>query len=114
MAKTFDFNALEQPILETVLLDDNHTKVRLTVPTEGVFERFVAMSKDVEALAKTKDPLVLRRAYELWAEVFNCNADGLTFTAESLKDVYNIKLVHLLLFQPAYLEFIQDIQNAKN
>lgn len=114
MAKTFDFNSLEQPILEATLKDEARTKVRLTVPTEELFERFTAASREVDKLIKTPDGALTRAVFALWAEVFNCNADGLTFTAESLRDKYKIKLEHLICFQPVYLEFIHEIQNAKN
>lgn len=114
MAKTFDFNALEQPILEVRLRDEAQTLVRLTVPTEALFERFTAMARETEKLAQNPDGTLIRKVFELWTEIFNCNADGLTFTAESLRDQYKLKLVHLICFQPAYLDFIAEIQNAKN
>ena len=114
MARVFDFNALEQPTLEVTLKDAAKTKVRLTVPTVNVVERFMAMSAEVGQLSKNPDGALIRAVYTLWAEVFNSNADGLTFTAKSLRDEYKIELVHLICFQPAYLDFIAEIQNAKN
>lgn len=114
MARVFDFNSLEQPVLEVTLKDEAKTTVRLTVPTEELFERFVGMSQEMEKLVKNPDGALIRAVYNLWAEIFSCNADGLAFTAESLRDTYNIKLAHLICFQPAYLDFIAEIQNAKN
>ncbi len=114
MAKVFDFNALEQPTLEVTLKDEAKTKVRLTVPTTGVVERFMSMSAEVGRLTKNPDGALIRAVFQLWAEVFNSNADGLSFTAESLRDEYKIDLVHLICFQPVYLDFIAEIQNAKN
>ena len=40
--------------------------------------------------------------------------EGITFTAEDLRDKYGLKLEHLICFQPTYLDFINEIQNAKN
>ena len=114
MARVFDFNALEQPTLEVTLRDAAKTKVRLTVPTTGVVERFMAASAEVGKLTKNPDGALIRALFALWAEVFSNNADGLTFTAESLRDKYKLELVHLICFQPAYLDFIAEIQNAKN
>lgn len=114
MIKTFDFNSLEQPILETTLMDAARTKVRLTVPTEELYERFIALSKEVETLTKNPTGYIIRKVYELWAEIFSCNADGVTYTAEDLRDRYGIKLMHLICFQPAYLSFLNDVQSAKN
>ena len=113
MARVFDFNALEQPTLEVTLKDEAKTTVRLTIPSEGLVERFTAMAEEVKKLAQNPGAALIRAVYEL-AELFNSNADGLTFTAESLRDKYKIQLVHLICFQPAYLDFIAEIQNAKN
>ena len=114
MARTFDFNSLEQPTLEVTLKDEAKTRVRLTIPAEGVIERFMSMSEEINTLAKNPDGALIRAIYNLWAEIFNSNTDGLTFTAKSLRDEYGIKLMHLICFQPAYLDFIGEIQNAKN
>ena len=114
MARVFDFNALEQPTLEVALKDEDKTRVRLTIPSTSLVERFMAMLADVEKLANTPDGALVRAVYALWAEIFNSNADGLTFTAESLRDQYKLELVHLICFQPVYLDFIAEIQNAKN
>lgn len=114
MAKTFDFNALEQPTLEVTLKDDKHTKIRLTVPYEALFERFLAASKELDKLVKKPTGALIRACFELWADIFSCNADGITFTAESLRDEYGLKLEHLIIFQSVYFDFITDIQNAKN
>ena len=114
MAKVFDFNALEQPTLEVTLKDEAKTKVRLTVPTTGVIERFMAMTAEAKKLAQNPDGALIRAVFAQWAEIFNSNADGLVFTAESLRDEYKLELVHLICFQPVYLDFIAEIQNAKN
>lgn len=112
--KTFDFTSLEQPVLEITLNDEAHTKVRLTAPTEELVERFITFSQETKELIKNPDGSLIRKIFELYADLFNCNEDGLKFTAESLRDTYKLKLVHLILFQPNYLDFIQDLQNAKN
>ena len=114
MARTFDFNALEQPTLEVTLMDEAQTKVCLTVPNEGVVERFLASSEEINKLVKNPNGALIRAVFDLWVDIFNSNADGLVFTAESLRDKYKIRLVHLVCFQATYLDFIAEIQNAKN
>lgn len=112
--KSFDFTSLEQPVLEITLNDTERTKVRLTAPTEDLVERFITFSQETKELTKNPDGSLIRAIFELYAEVFNCNADGLKFTAEDLRDKYKLGLVHLILFQPAYLDFLTEMQNAKN
>ena len=112
--KTFDFTSLEQPVLETTLNDTERTKVHLTAPTEDLVERFITFSQETKRLTENPDGSLIRAIFELYAELFSCNTDGLKFTAEDLRDKYRLKLVHLILFQPAYLDFISELQNAKN
>lgn len=114
MARKFDFNALEQPTLEVTLMDEAKTKVCLSVPNEGVVERFLALSEEIKELTKNPNGALIRATFNLWVEIFNNNTDGLVFTAESLRDEYGIRLAHLICFQAVYLDFIAEIQNAKN
>ena len=115
MAKTFDFSALEQPTMEVTLNDPARTKLHLTVPSVDLLERFVAAAKDSRIVAKKKDGATIKALYDLMAELFSCNADGVTMTAEELRDVYGFNsIVPFILFMPAYLEFIEEVKNAKN
>jgi hypothetical protein len=114
MAHTFDFSSLEQPVLEVTFNDEAHTKVCLTVPTTELVEKFITFSEEMKDLTKNPDGSLIKSIFGLWADLFNCNTAGMHFTAEDLRDKYGLKLVHLILFQPKYLDFIAEIQNAKN
>ena len=114
MANTFDFSSLQQPVLEVTFNDEARTKVNLTVPTEELIEKFMTFSAEMKELTKNPDGSLIKAIFGLWADLFSSNEDGLTFTAEDLRDKYGLKLVHLILFQPKYLDFIAEIQNAKN
>lgn len=114
MATTFDFSSLQQPVLEVTFNDEARTKVCLTVPTAELVEKFITFSEEMKDLTKNPDGKLVRAIFDLWADLFSCNEDGITFTAEDLRDKYKLKLVHLILFQPKYLDFIAEIQNAKN
>ena len=96
MAKTFDFNALEQPTLEVTMQDDKRTVLHLCTPTVELLERFQAAAKDVRIIAKKKDGQTIQALYELMADLFSCNADGVTVTAEELRDKYRLSLVHFV------------------
>ena len=41
MAKILDLNALDQPILEVKLRDENRTIFRLTTPTTKLVDKFI-------------------------------------------------------------------------
>ena len=103
MAKMLDLNALDQPILEVKLRDENRTVFRLTMPTTKLVERFTA-----------RDVGKIKALYELTAELISCNADYITVTAEELRDKYRLTFGDLVVVFAAYLDFIKEINNAKN
>lgn len=112
MAKILDFNALERPTLEITMKDDDRTKIRVTTPTERLYERLLVASAE---LAHVKDAAAIRATYDLAAELISCNLDGLTVTADELKDKYRLTWdTDLIVFFSAYLDFIHEIKNAKN
>lgn len=109
-----DFNAIKQPTWPLRLKDADRTVVNLAAPSVELVERMIAMTPDLEQAAKSKDARTIRAVYELIAEVMSCNEDGFTFTAEELRDRYRLTLLDVIQFTGGYLEFIKEIQDAKN
>ena len=114
MLKKLDFNALERPVLEITLRDKAQTVVRVTAPTEKEVERFMAMAESVKSITQDNTGETVKASFELIAELMNCNLDEMTFTAESLRDDYGLKLYDALIFIKIYLEFLQELEGAKN
>lgn len=114
MAKMLDLNALDQPILEVKLRDENRTVFRLTTPTTKLVERFTAAKSELSAVASSRDVSKIKALYELTAELISCNADYITVTAEELRDKYRLTFGDLVVVFAAYLDFIKEINNAKN
>lgn len=114
MVKTLDFNALEKPVLELTLKDEAKTVVRATAPTEELVERLTAASSEIQKVIKDNTGETVKALFELIAELMSCNIDGLVFTAEDLRDKYGMKLYEATVFVKVYLEFIQELNNAKN
>ena len=112
--KKLDFNALEKPVLELTLKDEARTVVRATAPTEELVERLMAAAPELQTVIKDNTGETVRALFGLIAELMSCNLDGLTFTAEDLRDKYKMKLYEATVFVKAYLEFIQEINDAKN
>jgi superfamily II RNA helicase len=114
MAKMLDLNALDQPILEVKLRDEARTIFRLTTPTTKLVERFVTIKDEVSEIVKTKDVEKLEKLYEFTAEIISCNAEYITVTAEELKTKYRLTLGDLVVIFAAYLDFIKELNSAKN
>ena len=114
MAKIIDLNALEQPTLELKLRDENRTIFRLTTPTTRLVEKFIEAKSEVGEIAKTHDGEKIKKLFELTAEIISCNADYITVTAEELRDKYRLTFGDLVVIFAAYLDFIKELNNAKN
>lgn len=114
MAKMLDLNALEQPILEIKLRDDNRTVFRLTTPSVSLVERFAVAKDEISAIAKSGDVEQIKKLYGLAAELMSCNADYITVTAEELRDKYRVTFGDLIVIFASYLDFIREFNSAKN
>lgn len=114
MAKILDLNALEQPVLEIKLKDENRTIFRLTTPTTRLVEKFSAAKAEISAVAESRDVEKIKKLYELTAELMSCNADYITVTAEELRDKYRLTFADIVVIYAAYLDFIKEFNNAKN
>lgn len=112
--KMLDFNALQQPTWPVRLKDDAQTVVNLTTPTVELVDRLIAATPELQEAAKTKDGRTTRAVYALVADLLNCNDDGFTFTAEELRDKYKMTLLDVFRFTAGYMEFIKEMQDAKN
>lgn len=112
--KMLDFNAIQQPTWPVKLKDDDQTVVNLLTPSVGLLDRLTAAVPDLQEVTKTKDGRVVREVYALIADIMNCNDDGYTFTAEELRDKYRLTLLDLFKFVAGYLEFVKEMQDAKN
>lgn len=114
MNRKLDFNALERPVLELTLRDADRTLVRVTTPNEGLLQRMLTASKDLEQITKKNDPQVISSLYDLFAEVISCNVDGTEITGAELRDKYRLTLYDLIVLAGAYLDFIKEVKSAKN
>ena len=114
MKKTLDFNRIQRPTLELIMSDEARTVINVTTPSEELVEKIIANLPELEAAAKRNDADSIKSSYTLAAEIISCNLEGLTVTAEELRDKYKMKLDYAILFFNAYLDFIHEIQDAKN
>jgi hypothetical protein len=112
--KMLDFNAIKQPTWEVRLKDDAKTVVHLCAPSVDLLERLQATIPQMKEIIAAKDGRSIRQAFELIADLMNCNEDGFEFTAEDLLTKYKMNMLELLQFAAGYMEFIKELQNAKN
>lgn len=112
--KMLDFNAIQQPTWPVKLKDDAQTVVNLSAPTVALVDRLIAAAPELQEAAKNKDGRTVRAIYELVADLFNCNDDGYVFTADELHDRYKMSLLDVFRFVAGYMEFVKEMQDAKN
>ena len=112
--KMLDFNALQQPTWPVKLKDEAQTVVNLSTPTVELVERLTAAAPELREVAQSTDGNTIRAVYSLVAELLNCNEDGFVFEAEELRDKYKMSLLDVFRFVAGYMEFIKELQDAKN
>lgn len=114
MAKMLDLNALEQPVLEVKLRDEKRTVFKLTTPTTKLVEKFNVAKSELSVVASTQNAEKIKKLYDLTAELISCNADYIKVTSEELRDEYRLTFADIVVIFAAYLDFIKEINNAKN
>lgn len=113
MAK-LDFNALNVPVLELTMQDENKTTIQVVAPDEGLIEELMETGAELEAIAKKGDKQSIEVIYDLAARLINYNRSFVTVTSEELRSKYKMNLFSAIIFFNAYFDFIKEIQNAKN
>ena len=114
MARLLDFNSVQVQTLDIVLRDEARTMLHLKPPTEGLVQELIRISPRMHKVAETGDEESLELTYELVAKLINCNRDGIQVTSEELRTKYGMDFEFIVVFCNHYLEFINDITNAKN
>lgn len=112
--KKLDLNALQRPTLDLTLRDEKRTEVHLTLPSTKLVEKLLAIAPELSNVAKNADAQSIKALYTLAADLISNNEDGLAFTAEELRDTYGVRFEDLFFIFPAYLEFVNEVQSAKN
>lgn len=114
MAKVLDFNTVERPVLELVMQDDDRTHIQVGTPTESLVEELAALAPKLERVLQSKDADSIAAIYDLAARLINCNRNFVKVTAEELRERFNMNLESLVIFFGAYVDFINEITQAKN
>ena len=109
-----DFRSFIQKTWEVVLCDEAGTTLHLTAPTEELIERLSANMQTLTKVFETRDPNMIASAYDLAAEFISCNTEKLQVTGEELRTKYGFKLVFMAAFFKQYLDFVNEINDAKN
>ena len=112
--KMLDFNAIQQPTWALKLKDEAQTVVNLSTPNVELVDRLIAAVPELQEVAQTKDGKTIRAVYALIADIMNCNDDGFKFTAEELRDKYKMSLLDVFRFASGYMDFVKELQDAKN
>ena len=118
MAK-LDFNKINRPVLELTMEDEAQTNITVETPSEGLVEELEAMIPELDTIFSPDNPKSVDAAYDLAARLMSCNQEGVTVTADDLRTKYWRKnTIHnqlaLMSFIGAYMDFLQEIKNAKN
>lgn len=119
MAKTLDFNKLSRPVLPMVMCDEAKTTIKVTSPREALVEELQATLPELQRIMDGKDQESVDLCYDLAARLISCNLADVEVTVEDLRTKFwprdrIINQLYLVEFYKAYVDFIYEINHAKN
>lgn len=114
MAKALNFRKFAQPTLPINMNDAEETLFTVTTPSVELVERLEANQTEIIAAIMRGDRDSLNDIWNLVADLISCNREGRKVTADELKGKYGMNYQMLFMFLTAYVEFINEIKNAKN
>lgn len=114
MSKIIDFNSYRRPELVFVMKDKDSTTLHVTTPTEQLVKELRVNLRELQRVLTGGDAEASRMVYLLAAKLLNCNLDGVTVTAEELARKYRLNMEDMAVFYEAYMNFIEEIEHAKN
>ena len=109
-----DLNKVKRPSLDLVLQDPLQTRVRVTIPNEGLIAELQALSPELMDIIKSGSQEGIAQIYEIAAKLISCNRDFIQINAQELRENYRMDLESAVLFFSAYMDFITAITNEKN
>lgn len=112
--RELNFNSVQRPTLMLTMKDEAQTKIPVSMPTEQLIEQLQAVGPDLTAAVQNNDEALLLQIYDLAAKLISCNRVMVKVTSDELRFKYHLNLEDLVLFFGAYVDFIDEIQNAKN
>ena len=114
MERTLNFNTLQRPTLLLTMPDEGQTQIKVCTPTEALVEELTRVAPQLEATVKNNDAEAIAAIYVLAARLMNCNRSFISVTVQDLRDKYKLDLEALIVFFGAYVDFINEVTNAKN
>lgn len=109
-----DLNDLQVPTLELIFKDANRTALHVTAPTEALINEMKSWVKQGLGQLSGDDAESMTVAYDLMARLLSCNEENVTFTADDLRNKYNVNLWSLIHIVKGYSSFISELENEKN
>ena len=114
MAKGLNFRSFAQPTLPINMNDAEETLFTVTTPSVELTERLEANQDTIIATFKSGDRESVDALWSLAADLISCNREHRKVTPEELKGKYGVSYEMLMAFYISYIEFIEEIKNAKN
>jgi stalled ribosome rescue protein Dom34 len=114
MNYTLDFRSYRRPEIVLTMKDEEATILHVTTPTVQLTEEFKANLPELQKVLLSGDEDASRMVYHLGAKLMSCNLDAKVITGPELAHKYRLNLHDMAEFFLLYMDFIEDIQKAKN
>ncbi len=110
MSKSLNFNNVKKQYLTITLRDEEQTTIMVGTPTKSDLTELATMYDDLKNGENDIDQI--DDLYILCAKLMSRNKGGIKITAEHLSDCMDVE--DIMLFINAFMEFVNELANAKN
>lgn len=114
MANILDFNRFRPPILPVKLLDEAGTILHVTPPTVELQEELRVHMPYLDSLLDEGSDEQRTAMWDLAARLMSCNRNWLAVDATQLRTEYGLDEEDLTVFYNAYVDFVKELEHAKN
>lgn len=114
MANMLDFNRYRPPILPVQLLDEARTVLHITPPTVDLQEELRTRLPELTALLDGGNEEKRAGLWDLASRLMSSNRNMLSLDANQLRTKYGLDEEDLVVFYDGYVDFLKEIENAKN
>lgn len=114
MTNTFDCKSLRQPTFRLEMDDAEETIIHVAVPSVDIVDRLRANLPELLTLVSGDSAASKQAIFELAATLISCNTDAIGITAHDLIHRFDWDVALLSGFYTKYLNFIEEIEHAKN
>jgi len=113
MAKPLNFKMVPKQYLTVTLPDEKGTTLLIGTPNKRLMDDLTVLQASIDAIEENAvNTESFDELYNACAKIMSRNKANIIITKETLEDIFDFE--DIMIFFNAYMEFIDEVSNAKN